>query len=164
MDSGAAGFVPRVSQVTLSASAPFRDGAFFQIVDTHASAKTLVSNAVAKTSEFPVGNPTDTVSRLGKGAGLVVLFRSAVSGLMAFSRMKEQPLSDEKHSRRQRSPPPDGAAFVGVAHGASPIFGDRHGLCRLTRTYEFQCQITQAGRVALAVFCEANNNLSNFNA
>ena len=39
-----------------------------------------------------------------------------------------------------------------------------HGLCRLTRTYEFQCQITQAGRVALAVFCEANNNLSNFNA
>ena len=39
-----------------------------------------------------------------------------------------------------------------------------HGLCRLTRTYEFQCQITQAGRIALAVFCEANNNLSNFNA
>ena len=31
-------------------------------------------------------------------------------------------------------------------------------------TYEFQCQITQAGRIALAVFCEANNNLSNFNA
>ena len=121
-----------------------------------------------KPANFQVGNPTDTVSRLGKGAGLVVLFRSteffAVSGLMASSRMKEQPKRDQKHSRRQRSPPPDGAAVVGVAHGASPIFGDRHGLCRLTRTYEFQCQITQAGRIALAVFCEANNNLSNFNA
>jgi hypothetical protein len=40
----------------------------------------------------------------------------------------------------------------------------RREVCSLTRTYEFQCKVTQAGRIALAVFREANNDLSNFNA
>ena len=36
-------------------------------------------------------------------------------------------MSDEKRSRRQRSPPPDGAAFVGIAHGAAVL---HHWACR----------------------------------